>query len=156
MDWKTLLLGALIGAILAIPFSVLGNLATPWVKSYFEKSKLTIRERKIYLLKTHYLYIKRLYLIPEIGHYVILRRIAVAGIFGFALLGWGLFNVVEGVVDHLLLGIHHVNETVPREQWIWWDLAFLLWGAAMIAGGWWLWRGGAAPRASSGMKASRR
>ena len=53
---------------------------------------------------------------------------------GLALLGWGLFNVVEGIVDHLLLGIHHVNETAPREQWLWWDLAFLLWGAAMIGG----------------------
>ena len=53
---------------------------------------------------------------------------------GLALLGWGLFNVVEGVVNHLLLGIHHVNETAPREQWLWWDLAFLLWGAAMIVG----------------------
>ena len=59
---------------------------------------------------------------------------------GLALLGWGLFNVVEGIIDHLLLGIHHVNETAPREQWFWWDIAFLLWGAAMIAGGWWLWR----------------
>jgi uncharacterized membrane protein len=59
---------------------------------------------------------------------------------GLALLGWGLFNVVEGIVDHLLLGIHHVNETAPRAQWLWWDLAFLLWGAAMIAAGWWLWR----------------
>jgi len=26
--------------------------------------------------------------------------------------------VVQGIVDHHLLGIHHVNETVPREQWI--------------------------------------
>jgi uncharacterized membrane protein len=60
---------------------------------------------------------------------------------GLALLGWGFFNVIEGIVDHLLLGIHHVNETVPREQWLWWDLAFLLWGAAMITAGWWLWRG---------------
>jgi len=66
---------------------------------------------------------------------------------GLALLGWGLFNVVEGIVDHLLLSIHHVNETAPREQWIWWDLGFLLWGAVMIVAGWWLWRGGtASPR----------
>ena len=75
---------------------------------------------------------------------------------GLALLGWGLFNVVEGVVDHLLLGIHHVNETVPREQWIWWDLGFLLWGAAMIAGGWRLWRGSAAWGGSRGMETSQR
>ena len=75
---------------------------------------------------------------------------------GLALLGWGLFNVGEGVVDHLLLGIHHVNETVPREQWLWWDLGFLLWGAAMIAGGWWLWRGSVASQGSRGMESSQR
>jgi uncharacterized membrane protein len=74
--------------------------------------------------------------------------------FGLFLLGWGLFNVVEGIVDHLLLGIHHINETVPREQWIWWDLGFLLWGAAMIIGGWWLWRGSTSSRASQAMEAS--
>lgn len=51
---------------------------------------------------------------------------------GAALTGWGAFNLVEGVVDHHLLGIHHVNETAPREQWLWWDLGFLAWGAAML------------------------
>jgi uncharacterized membrane protein len=62
---------------------------------------------------------------------------------GTLLMGFGLFNVVEGVVDHQLLGLHHVNETVPRGQWVYWDVGFLLWGAAMLAGGWWLWRAGA-------------
>lgn len=57
---------------------------------------------------------------------------------GTVLMGFGIFNLVEGIVDHHLLGIHHVNETVPRDQWIWWDLGFLLWGAAMLAGGWFL------------------
>ncbi len=71
---------------------------------------------------------------------------------GLALLGWGLFNVIEGIVDHLLLGIHHVNETAPREQWLWWDLAFLLWGAAMIVTGWWPWRDSAASGGSRGME----
>ena len=37
---------------------------------------------------------------------------------GSILMGFGIFNLVEGVVDHHLLGIHHVNEKVPREQWI--------------------------------------
>lgn len=55
---------------------------------------------------------------------------------GSMLLGFGGFNVVEGLVSHHLLGIHHVNETVPREQWIYWDLGFLAWGALMLAGGW--------------------
>ena len=55
---------------------------------------------------------------------------------GSMLLGFGIFNVVEGIVDHHLLGIHHVNETVPQSQWIYWDVGFLLWGAVMLIGGW--------------------
>lgn len=58
------------------------------------------------------------------------------------LLGFGAFNVVEGIIDHHILGIHHVNETVARDRWINWDLGFLLWGAAMLAGGWRLLRAG--------------
>lgn len=61
---------------------------------------------------------------------------------GTLLMGFGLFNLVEGLIDHHILGLHHVNETVPRSQWIWWDIGFLVWGAAMLAGGWWLWRRG--------------
>ncbi len=61
---------------------------------------------------------------------------------GTMLIGFGAFNVVEGLVDHHLLGIHHVNETVPRDQWLYWDLGFLLWGALMWVGGWWLKRSG--------------
>jgi uncharacterized membrane protein len=54
---------------------------------------------------------------------------------GTMLIGWGIFNLVEGIIDHHLLGIHHVNETVAREQWIYWDIGFLVWGAAMLVGG---------------------
>ena len=61
---------------------------------------------------------------------------------GTLLMGFGLFNLVEGLVNHQVLGIHHVNETVPRDQWIWWDLGFLAWGAAMLLGGWLLLRQG--------------
>ncbi|MWP40129.1 DUF2243 domain-containing protein [Rhodobacter sphaeroides] len=59
---------------------------------------------------------------------------------GTLLMGFGLFNLVEGIVDHQILGLHHVNETVPRAQWIWWDMGFLAWGALMLLGGWALWR----------------
>lgn len=61
---------------------------------------------------------------------------------GLLLMGWGTFNLLEGTVDHHILTIHHVNETVPRDQWKWWDLGFLLWGAAMLIGGWRLARAG--------------
>jgi uncharacterized membrane protein len=59
---------------------------------------------------------------------------------GTILMGFGLFNLIEGVIDHFILRIHHVNETVPSSQWIYWDIGFLIWGAAMVAGGWRLFR----------------
>jgi uncharacterized membrane protein len=55
---------------------------------------------------------------------------------GSMLLGFGAFNVVEGVIDHHLLGIHHVNETVEQPYRSFWDVGFLAWGAAMLAAGW--------------------
>jgi uncharacterized membrane protein len=61
---------------------------------------------------------------------------------GSMLIGFGLFNVAEGIVDHQILGVHHVNETVAARNWIYWDIGFLLWGAAMIVGGWWLFKAG--------------
>jgi uncharacterized membrane protein len=61
---------------------------------------------------------------------------------GALLMGFGLFNLVEGSLSHFILGIHHVNETVPPGQWIWWDIGFLLWGAIMLAGGYALYRNG--------------
>ena len=61
---------------------------------------------------------------------------------GTILIGFGGFNLVEGVADHHILGIHHVNETVAPALWIYWDLAFLAWGAVMLAAGWWLLRSG--------------
>ncbi|QKK26798.1 DUF2243 domain-containing protein [Rhizobium hidalgonense] len=52
---------------------------------------------------------------------------------GTGLIGFG--NLIEGLIDHQLLGIHHVSETVERSAWPYWDVAFLVWGAAMLAGG---------------------
>jgi uncharacterized membrane protein len=44
--------------------------------------------------------------------------------------GWGLFNVVEGVIDHQILGIHHVH---PGTGELAWDLAFLASGLLLAA-----------------------
>jgi uncharacterized membrane protein len=55
---------------------------------------------------------------------------------GLGAIGWGVFNLVEGIVNHHVLTIHHVrysgSDALP------WDLGFLALGAALVAGGWWL------------------
>jgi uncharacterized membrane protein len=51
---------------------------------------------------------------------------------GTMLQGFGIFNLVEGTINHHILKIHHVNETVPELQWIYWDVGFLVWGALML------------------------
>ncbi len=61
---------------------------------------------------------------------------------GTLMLGWGIFNLVEGTVDHELLGVHHVNELVPQGQRIYWDIGFLAWGFVMLVGGWAIMRAG--------------
>jgi uncharacterized membrane protein len=48
---------------------------------------------------------------------------------GTMLLGWGLFNFVEGILDHLVLGIHHVH---PGEGQLAWDLGFVTIGGAAL------------------------
>jgi uncharacterized membrane protein len=53
---------------------------------------------------------------------------------GWMLVGWGLFNVVEGVVNHHLLTIHHVREGVDH-RWAY-DVGFLAFGVALIISGW--------------------
>ncbi|WP_137293895.1 DUF2243 domain-containing protein [Nocardioides dongxiaopingii] len=53
---------------------------------------------------------------------------------GAILAGWGAFNLVEGVVDHHVLGIHHVRDDVGAP--LAWDLGFLALGALLVVGGW--------------------
>jgi uncharacterized membrane protein len=61
-------------------------------------------------------------------------------LWGWVLVGWGLFNLVEGVVDHEILGIHHVRGGPDQ---LWWDLGFLALGAVLVVAGWLLQRGAA-------------
>jgi uncharacterized membrane protein len=58
---------------------------------------------------------------------------------GSIAIGWGLFNLVEGIIDHHILGIHHVRSG-PHQ--LVWDLAFLAFGAVLVIMGWILVRGG--------------
>ena len=49
---------------------------------------------------------------------------------GLLLAGWGIFNVVEGLIDHQILGIHHVRDDLGGP--LGWDLGFLALGVALI------------------------
>jgi uncharacterized membrane protein len=61
--------------------------------------------------------------------------------------GWGSFNVVEGVVDHYLLNLHHVR---PGPNQAVYDIAFLVFGGLLAIGGFaWYKRTTASVRASS-------
>ncbi|MFL6143724.1 MAG: DUF2243 domain-containing protein [Labedaea sp.] len=62
---------------------------------------------------------------PERG-----RRLA-----GWMIAGWGWFNLVEGLIDHHILGVHHVH---PGPGQLGYDLGFLALGAVLVAVGTWL------------------
>ncbi len=51
---------------------------------------------------------------------------------GSVLLGWGLFNLVEGVIDHEILQVHHVAQNGNH---LLWDMVFLGFGIALVAVG---------------------
>jgi uncharacterized membrane protein len=53
---------------------------------------------------------------------------------GLVLAGWGIFDVVEGVVDHQLLGVHHVRDDLGGP--LAWDVAFLVFGVLLVLVGW--------------------
>ncbi len=49
---------------------------------------------------------------------------------GGLLAGWGGFNTVEGLIDHHILGVHHVR---PGPDELLYDIGFLTWGTIMLA-----------------------
>ena len=59
---------------------------------------------------------------------------------GLVLAGWGIFNVVEGVIDHQILHIHHVRDDLGGP--LSWDIGFLVFGGLLCVGGWLLYRRG--------------
>ena len=54
-------------------------------------------------------------------------------LFGSMLVGWGMFNVVEGITDHYILNLHHVVEKLGLSVY---DHAFLGAGLLLIVLGW--------------------
>jgi len=67
---------------------------------------------------------------------------------GAMLFGWGLFNLVEGVIDHHLLHVHHVREDLGVSAW---DYRFLASGVVLMVFGWFLVRAGREDSARRGI-----
>lgn len=53
--------------------------------------------------------------------------------FGLLLTGWGAFNLIEGLINHQVLGIHHVRDDLGAP--LSWDIGFLVFGLVLIIGG---------------------
>ena len=77
-------------------------------------------------------------------------------LFGAGLAGWGLFNVVEGIINHHVLELHHVMEyTVNKPTY---DLAFLIVSVLILLIGWMTIRAGShghGPAHDSAIRGSR-
>lgn len=80
------------------------------------------------------------WIITAIGIVLLFRAACVPGIlwsaramWGALFLGWGLFNVIEGLVDHHILHLHHVYEPMGVSHF---DYLFLLSGLIFITAGW--------------------
>ena len=59
---------------------------------------------------------------------------------GAMLVGFGAFNLVEGIIDHQLLQVHHVRDDLGGP--LSWDLGFLAFGVLLVVVGVLLHRGG--------------
>ena len=55
-------------------------------------------------------------------------------LFGSIIAGWGSFNLIEGLIDHQILGIHHVLPGSPVQFLA--DMLFLASGVLGIVVGW--------------------
>ncbi len=61
------------------------------------------------------------------------RAWSVLALLGGLTVGWGVFNLAEGTVNHHLLGLHHVRDDLGGP--LGWDLAFLASGVVLVAVG---------------------
>ncbi|MGH3487970.1 MAG: DUF2243 domain-containing protein [Actinopolymorphaceae bacterium] len=57
------------------------------------------------------------------------RQLGGRNLAGSTVVGWGLFNVLEGLVDHQILGVHHVR---PGPHELAYDVGFLAFGFLLI------------------------
>lgn len=57
---------------------------------------------------------------------------------GSLLIGSGTFNIIEGIIDHHLLKLHHVVQRVAYPVQLYWDLAYLFFGIILLFWGYYV------------------
>ncbi|MGD5408148.1 DUF2243 domain-containing protein, partial [Xanthomonas citri pv. citri] len=55
---------------------------------------------------------------------------------GGLLTGWGLFNLIEGIIDHQILGLHNVREIIEDPQL--WNFGFLAFAIMLLVAGYFI------------------
>ena len=53
---------------------------------------------------------------------------------GGMLAGWGIFNLIEGIINHQILELHHVREISHNKDL--WNYGFLCFGILLVLTGW--------------------
>jgi uncharacterized membrane protein len=68
-------------------------------------------------------------------HQAVRRRVvwSWSSLGGGLLIGWGLYNVVDGLLCHYLLGLHRLRPSAANS--LLWDLGFLLAGIGLVIAG---------------------
>ena len=98
-----------------------------------------------------------MYVIAAVGLWLLWRtrrEFAAAGadrlLLANALIGFGVWHILDGILSHWILGIHRIR--VDVENKLFWDLLwFFVFGVAFVAAGWWM-RRSRGPGASGGMR----
>lgn len=100
-----------------------------------------------------------MYLVAAIGLWLLWRGrtglVNVGGhrLTGWALLGFGTWHIVDGLVSHWLLGLHRIRMDVENK--LFWDLLwFFVFGVAAMLAGWMLTRGDSGRSHGRGMRRS--
>lgn len=81
------------------------------------------------------------YVLLAVGLFMLLRsshrydRWSAACLSGAISIGWGGFNLIESILAHEVLGMHHVNELVSADERFIWDMIMLGSGAAALGTG---------------------
>lgn len=137
-DWRACgLAGWLIGmAIAGFLDGILLHQILQW-HSLFSSLDGAIYEDLRFRMLTDGLFHAAMYVIGLIGLYLLWRarvEFASAGsgqrFVSRLLVGFGVWHLADAVVNHWLLGLHHIKEGSP--YWLWWDVAFFALGLASI------------------------